>query len=70
MSFRNKDKFKNTVTFTLKQEIYFSSEDENILDGQSKICNWLYNYLYDMVEYDYKYNDGKNKLINKYNLRN
>ncbi|WP_049890893.1 RNA-guided endonuclease InsQ/TnpB family protein [Methanohalobium evestigatum] len=70
MSFRNKDKFKNTVTFTLKQEIYFSGEDENILDGQSKICNWLYNYLYDMVEYDYKYNGSRNKLINKYNLRN
>lgn len=70
MANRNKDKYKNTVTYILKQELFFSKENELILDGQSKICNWLYNYLYEKVEEDYKNNNGENKLTNKYNLRN
>lgn len=59
-----------SVKSGLKQELVFSEEDARVLDGQSKICNWLYNCLSDEVEKGYKNNDGVNKLTNKYNLRN
>lgn len=48
-------------------------EDELILDGQSKICNWLYNHLLEMTIKDYKENKRKKvigKLKENLNLRN
>ncbi len=36
-----------------------------ILDGQSKICNWLYNHLLEMVK-----NDKLSGLLEGRNLRN
>jgi putative transposase len=49
-------------------EIILSKEDEAVLDGQSKICNWLYNHLLEMVKEDYK-NGNKNEYLKGRNLR-
>lgn len=46
----------------------FSKEDSFKLDGQSKICNWLYNYLLDMAINDYS-NGNEKKLLTGRNLR-
>jgi len=48
--------------------INFSKKDEIILDSQSKICNWLYNRLFEIVEEDYK-NGNEQKLLSGRNLR-
>jgi hypothetical protein len=51
------------LIFNRKMEIIFSKEDEAVLDGQSKICNWLYNHLLEMVKKeDYK-NGNKNEYL-------
>jgi putative transposase len=56
------------LIFNRKMEIIFSKEDEAVLDGQSKICNWLYNHLLEMVKEDYK-NGNKNEYLKGRNLR-
>jgi len=43
-------------------------EQELQLDGQSKMCNWLYNQLFEAVEEGYKKGKPK-KLLNGRNLR-
>jgi len=53
------------MIFNRKIEIVFSKKESLILDGQSKICNWLYNQLLDDVK-----NGGKFNLVEGYNLRN
>ena len=58
------------MLFNRKVEISFSKEYTYILDGQYKICNWLYNHLLDMVIDDYKNNDNVKKLLSSRNLRN
>ncbi|MGL5506328.1 MAG: RNA-guided endonuclease InsQ/TnpB family protein, partial [Paraclostridium sp.] len=50
-------------------EIIFDEKDEHILDGQSKICNWLYNQLLQTTIEDYK-NGNDKKLLSGRNLRN
>lgn len=55
--------------YNKKIEVIFSKEDEYILDGQSKICNWFYNQLLDACRKDYKYNGNAKKLLNGRNLR-
>ncbi|MDQ0246051.1 putative transposase [Bacillus fengqiuensis] len=51
----------------IKLEIY--KEQSLLLDSQSKMCNWLYNQLFEMVETDYK-NGNTKKLLSGKNLRN
>ena len=55
--------------YVRKIEVAFSKEDEFILDGQSKICNWLYNQLLDACREDYLKNGTKSKLLYGRNLR-
>ena len=69
MTNRNKGVYQDTIIYCVKTEIMFSDEVSRILNGQSKICNWLYNRLYEMVEYDYKNNDGAAGLTRKFTLR-
>jgi putative transposase len=58
------------IVFNRKVEILFTAEDKLILDGQSRICNWLYNHLLEMAIDDYKDNNNKMELLNGKNLRN
>jgi len=53
------------MIFNRSVEIIFNKEDQLILDGQSKICNWLYNHLLEMVK-----NDKVSGLLAGRNLRN
>ena len=39
------------------------------LDGQSRICNWLYNHLLDACIKDYKENHNSKQLLSDRNLR-
>lgn len=58
------------MIFNRKLEIKFEHGSEKILDGQSKICNWLYNRLLELTIEDYRNNDNKKKLLSGRNLRN
>ncbi|MGL5381186.1 RNA-guided endonuclease InsQ/TnpB family protein [Clostridium sp.] len=57
------------MIYAKKIEIIFDEKDEHILDGQSKICNWLYNQLLQTTIEDYK-NGNDKKLLSGRNLRN
>ena len=57
------------MKFNRKVEVVFSEKDKQILDGQSKICNWLYNHLLELCKYDYYENNNENKLLSGRNLR-
>lgn len=59
-----------SLIYVKKVKVTFKKDDELILDGQSKICNWLYNQLFDACQKDYKENDNKMKLLEGRNLRN
>lgn len=59
-----------SLTYNKKTEVFFSKEDGYILDGQSKICNWLYNQLLAACQKDYKENNNALKLLSGRNLRN
>ncbi len=59
-----------SLTCTKKNQIEFSKKEELILDGQSKICNWLYNQLLDACQKDYYENNNSLKLLEGRNLRN
>ena len=54
---------------SFKTEIVFSESDIQILDGQSKICNWLYNYLLDLSINDFKYSGNTLNLASSFNAR-
>jgi len=56
------------IIFNHKIELFFSKEDSNALDGQSKICNWLYNQLVQATRDDYQ-NGSPLKLLEGRNLR-
>ena len=51
---RKKKNRDNILTRSFKTEIFFNEKDSLILDGQSKINNWLYNQLLDIAIDDYK----------------
>ncbi len=53
------------MIFNRSVEITFNKKDQLILDGQSKICNWLYNHLLEMVK-----SDKVSGLLEGRNLRN
>lgn len=57
------------MIYNKRIEVIFSKEDELILDGQSKICNWLYNQLLSQAIDDYKNNSNLKKLTSGRNLR-
>ncbi|MBC8062583.1 MAG: transposase [Clostridiaceae bacterium] len=57
------------MLFNRKVEVIFSKENSNILDGQSRICNWLYNKLLEISIKDYAENNNDNRLLNGSNLR-
>src|SRR5574344_443611 len=58
------------MIYSIKTELMLSKENERVLDGQSKILNYVYNEL--LAEVNQEYNDkGKDAiLLKKYNLRN
>jgi putative transposase len=58
------------MIFNRKIQIQFTKEVQLILDGQSKICNWLYNHLLEMVNQEYKGHPEQAVLLNGRNLRN
>jgi putative transposase len=57
------------MIFNRKIKIITNKEHQLLLDGQSKMCNWVYNQLYDLVETDYRNGNSKKLLIGR-NLRN
>ena len=57
------------MIFNRKVEVIFSIKDMKILDGQSKICNWLYNKLLEISIKDYNENNNEKNLLNGRNLR-
>lgn len=58
------------IIYNLKSEILFSVQDGHILDGQSKICNWLYNHLLEIVNLDYELFGSVSELTKGENIRN
>ena len=57
------------MIFNRKIEVIFDKKDELILDGQSKICNWLYNYLLDLIKIEFKVKKEKSELLTGRNIR-
>ena len=57
------------MKYNRKVEIIFEKEDELILDGQSKICNWLYNKLLDICKNDYEFYGKSSKITYGNNIR-
>ncbi|MBZ5752697.1 RNA-guided endonuclease InsQ/TnpB family protein [Metabacillus rhizolycopersici] len=57
-----------SIVFNRKIEILLTKEDSFSLDGQSKICNWLYNQLVQATREDYQ-NGSPLKLLEGRNLR-
>jgi len=57
------------LKFNRKIEVIFTEEDKQILDSQSKICNWLYNHLLELCKHDYYENNNENKPLSGRNLR-
>lgn len=58
-----------SLTYNKKVEVCFALEDELVLDGQSRICNWLYNQLLSTCIKDYNENNNKRNLLSGENLR-
>ncbi|MGL5347843.1 MAG: RNA-guided endonuclease InsQ/TnpB family protein [Peptostreptococcaceae bacterium] len=56
------------MIYAKKIEIEFDENYTYILDGQSRICNWLYNQLLQATIEDYQ-NGNQNKLLSGRNLR-
>lgn len=57
------------MIFNRKVEVVFPKKDKRILDGQPKICNWLYNKLLEITINDYKENNNEKNLLHGRNLR-
>lgn len=57
------------LKYNKKVEMIFEKEDELILDGQSKICNWLYNRLLDICKKDYELHGKASKITFGNNIR-
>lgn len=54
---------------SIKAELILSEETRKILDGQSKILNYLYNYLLETVNNEYLEKRKESKLLQGYNIR-
>ena len=59
-----------SIKYNRKIEVIFTKEERHILDGQSKICNWLYNRLLETCQKDYRENNSQLQLMKDENLRN
>jgi putative transposase len=59
-----------SIIYNKKIRIEFTLNDTLILDGQSKICNWLYNRLLSACREDYDKNNNSLRLLEGRNLRN
>lgn len=59
----------NRLIYNRKIKLVTNKEDELKLDGQSKMCNWMYNQLLMLIEEDYK-NGHQKRLLNGMKLRN
>ena len=57
------------MIFARKIKLIVTKEEAHALDGQSKMCNWLYNQLLEATQEDYR-NGNENKLLSGRNLRN
>jgi putative transposase len=57
------------MIFNRKVQVIFSKEDRAVLDGQSKICNWMYNILLEISIKDYTENNNEGNLLQGRNLR-
>lgn len=57
------------MIYAKKIRLIVTEEQSRILDGQSKICNWLYNNLLQQVNDDYENNNSERKLLTGRNLR-
>ena len=60
MSSHKKKKDNTILIIADKIEIFFNDDTKRILDGQSNICNWLYNKLLEICIDDYKNNNSLN----------
>ena len=58
-----------SIIYNKKIEVIFNKNDVPILDGQSRICNWLYNKLLNECINDYKNNNNQKHLLSGRNLR-
>lgn len=58
-----------SLRYTKKTLVELNHNDEFILDGQSGICNWLYNKLLETCTDDYKNNNNALHLLSGRNLR-
>ena len=63
---KNRD---NILTRSFKTEIFFNEKDSLILDGQSRINNWLYNQLLEIAIDDYQNSGNTLKLASGNNAR-
>ncbi|WP_164667311.1 RNA-guided endonuclease InsQ/TnpB family protein [Virgibacillus doumboii] len=57
------------LTYNKKVRLVVTKENRQLLDSQSRMCNWLYNQLLDAVEEDYRDGNAK-RLLSGRNLRN
>lgn len=64
------NKQKSIFIRSFKTELILDEANSTILDGQSKICNWLYNHLLELSINDYKNSGNTLKLSSGYNARN
>ena len=58
-----------SIIYNKKVETTFSRDEMLALDGQSRICNWLYNKLLDDCIDDYENHGNSKKLLMGRNLR-
>jgi putative transposase len=58
------------MIYNRKIPLIVTEEQAYQLDGQSKICNWLYNQLLELCRWDYYENHNHLKLLHGRNLRN
>lgn len=58
-----------SIIYNKKVETTFSRDEMLALDGQSRICNWLYNKLLDDCIDDYENHSNSKKLLMGRNLR-
>lgn len=64
------DKNSNILMRSFKTELILDESNSLVLDGQSRICNWLYNHLLELSINDYKESGNTLNLASGYNARN
>ena len=59
-----------SIIYNKKVSVEFNRNDELVLDGQSRICNWFYNKLLSECKDDYENHNNEKQLLSGRNLRN